>query len=142
MPAGIRFDADTAPLRRRVGRMAAALERPERMFDEIGALVAASVVDRFERGRGPDGRRWTPSRRAVEQGGRTLVDRARLRDSVTHVARRDGVDIGTNVVYAAVHQFGSGDLARPKGIPARPFLGLDDEDERGILEILRRGLAA
>jgi len=36
------------------------------------------------------------------------------------------VDIGTNVEYGAVHQYGH------KGIPARPYLMLQDEDEEPI----------
>jgi phage gpG-like protein len=47
--------------------------------------------------------------------------------------------VGTNKVYAATHQFGRG------AIPARPFLGLSEEDVRDAVETLadhmRRALA-
>jgi phage virion morphogenesis protein len=49
------------------------------------------------------------------------------------------VAIGSNAVYAAIHQFG-GPIRQPKrkriiSIPARPFLGLDQDDEREIIKI-------
>ena len=142
MAAGIRLEADTALLRRRVADMAAVLQKnPEAAFDEVGQILAASTVLRFERGAGPDGEPWEPSRRALEEGGQTLVDSARLRNSITHVASADGVDVGTNVLYAAIHQFGSGDLEKPKNIPARPFLGLDDDDADAVVGVFRRRLA-
>ena len=142
MAAGIRLDADTALLRARVADMAAVLRKdPQVAFDEAGQILVASTVLRFERGTGPDGEPWKPSRRALEEGGQTLVDSARLRNSMTHVASADGVDVGTNVVYAAIHQFGSGDLEKPKNIPSRPFLGLDDDDADAVLGVFRRRLA-
>ncbi|MYG80960.1 MAG: phage virion morphogenesis protein [Gemmatimonadetes bacterium] len=155
MAAGIRLDADTALLRRRVADMAAVLEKdPQVAFDEVGQILVTSTVLRFKRGVGPDGEPWPKSRRAEREGGKTLVDKARLRNSITHVASADGVDVGTNVVYAAVHQFGAeagefgffSDGRRgtpiPWGdIPARPFLGLDDDDADAVVGVFRRRLA-
>ena len=144
MPAGIRIDADTALAERFLRRAVDALDGAEAqaMFDEIGATLVTSTVLRFEHERGPDGRPWIPSRRALEEGGQTLTKSARLKENFEHRATPRGVDVGTNVVYAAIHQFGSGDLERPKNIPARPFLGLDDDDADAVLEIARRRLAA
>ncbi|MCY4123519.1 MAG: phage virion morphogenesis protein, partial [Acidobacteria bacterium] len=112
------------------------------MFDAVGQLLVASTINRFARGVGPDGKAWKPSRRAVEEGGQTLVDKAFLRNSITHVASAGGVDVGTNVIYAAIHQFGSGGLERPKNIPARPFLGLDDDDADAIERLVLARLAS
>lgn len=50
--------------------------------------------------------------------------------------------VGSPEIYAATHQFGR--LARPgqglpfgaAAIPARPFIGLSDEDEAEILDIV------
>ena len=111
-----------------------------------------STQRRFETGTAPDGSAWPASFRAGLVGGRTLVDTGRLVQSITHNAQDDGVQVGTNVLYAAIHQFGGvisavsakalsfliGDrrvFARQVTIPARPFLGLDreDEDEIGLI---------
>ena len=90
------------------------------------------------------------------EGGKTLVDSARLMQSITSNASDTGVEVGTNVLYAAIHQFGGTIRAKTsrglrfkigKGrdaswatrqsvtIPARPFLGIDAEDEAEIIQI-------
>jgi phage virion morphogenesis protein len=94
-----------------VALMLQALER--RMQDmtplmrEIGEIVRDSVMRNFREGRAPDGTPWKPSLRAIVQRGQTLVDTARLRNSITVSPARDHVAVGTNVEYAAVHQFGA-----------------------------------
>jgi len=132
---------------------AAALAHPRPLFDEIGASLVVSTQMRFERGVGPDGNPWPPSLRAIVEGGKTLVDFARLMRSISHEATDSGVAVGTNVLYAAIHQLGGTITAKTekglvfKGvgdqwvrkqqvtIPARPFLGIDDEDETEIAAI-------
>jgi phage virion morphogenesis protein len=153
------------------------------MFDAIGAALVVSTQRRFEEGKAPDGSLWPPSLRALAEGGKTLVETARLMQSITHNAFQGSVEVGTNVLYAAIHQFGgtirqaertqtiyrrydarSDTLssrfvrrsrsnfaqdftvaARDITIPARPFLGLDDDDETEIVRIAQdwlRGEAA
>ena len=138
--AGITVNADTGPVQRALRRVADTLDgdRARYLFDAIGQTLVTSTVERFERETGPDGQPWQPSARALAQGGKTLSDSGRLRGSITHVAGREGVDVGTNVIYGAIHQFGSGDLERPTGIPARPYLGLDDGDRRAVERLVER----
>ncbi len=168
--AGVRIEvkSDDAALQASFRRLTATLDdlRPE--MDEIGQSLVASVIDRFERERGPGGGPWKPSARATrgKRGrGQTLTDTGRLRASITHRASRDAVEVGTNVVYAAIHQFGGKTgprTIRPKRkkalywpgaahpvarvdhpgstIPARPFLGLDEDDRRSILKIVSRAI--
>lgn len=145
--AGIRIklegkDAALASLR----AAAAQADDPRGLWDNVGAVLAASTQARFERGEAPDGSAWPASIRATLQGGQTLIDSARLMQSITWNADAGGVDVGTNVLYAAIHQFGGtikpvtqralrfrvGDrwvMASEVTIPARPFLGLDRHDE-------------
>ncbi|NQV83917.1 MAG: phage virion morphogenesis protein [Rhodospirillales bacterium] len=106
-------------------------------MDEIGSMLVASTLNRFETGTGPDGIAWLPSQRVLKQGGQTLVDSARLRDSQHHVFGADFVEVGSNVLYAAIHQLG-GRAGRggAANIPARPFLGIDAGDEAEIINIL------
>jgi phage virion morphogenesis protein len=122
-----------------------------RFWDEVGAALVTSTQFRFDRGQDPDGNPWPPSIRALTEGGRTLTDSARLAQSVTHAADNAGVEVGTDVAYARTHQFGAVIRARnadrlafrlPGGlgfrrpeevtIPARPFLGVDEDDETEI----------
>lgn len=165
-------DAASAALRR-----AAAQARNARgLYDNIGASLVVSTQRRFETGTAPDGSPWPPSLRALAEGGKTLVLSARLKNSVTHEADDRGVSVGTNVVYAAIHQLGGAieqaarqqviHFKRKRGgrvqfarankkatfaqkvaigartitMPARPFLGIDADDEREIEAIAREWL--
>lgn len=128
-------------------------------LDAIGAYLVASAHRRFERQVGPDGKPWAPSIRAQIEGGWTLLDSGRLRASLTWLAGRHSVEVGTNVIYAAIHQLGGTIRAKNAPnlrfqiagrwiskpsvvIPARPFLGIDQEDELEIDAIVQADLAA
>ncbi len=82
-------------------------------------------------------KKWKPSRRAIKQKGRTLVDKGTMMNRVYVKAEPVGdyefrIIIGSNVVYAPVHQFGK----KEKGIPPRPFLTVPDKDIEEILSIV------
>lgn len=163
--AGVSFkvDLDDAQARIAFDRWTAGDGDLYDLLDPIGAALRDNVLDRFEHGRGPDGRAWPKSRRAAQQGGQTLVDKGRLRDSMTYQVTGREVEIGTNVIYGAIHQFGGVIKAKtPEGlsfsipgfaaeggdgfvniasvtIPARPYLptdGLAPEDEDAIVDMV------
>ena len=116
--------------------------------------VRDSTLERFRRGKGPDGRVWKTSIRAATTGGTTLVMTAQLRNSIKAASDETGFAVGTNAKHAATHQFGDhGRTIRAKkskglrfqvggrwvtkkqvrvNIPARPFLGLSDDDMQEI----------
>ena len=71
-----------------------------------GALSA--LEERFATATDPKGQPWKPSLRAQLEGGQTLSDTGRLRRSFSVRATGSwGFTIGTNVRYAAPHQFGA-----------------------------------
>ena len=134
---GIKVSVDDAVVRRALDGLQARGEDLTPAMDEIGAALVSSVLDRFERGADPDGTPWTPLRRALEQGGQTLIDSGRLRGSITHVAASDRVTVGTNVIYAAIHQFGGrAGRGHRTVLPSRPFLGLSEGDIDEVRAIL------
>ncbi len=108
------------------------------MFDDIGSYLDSEVANRFAEGKDPEGQTWTPSIRGSEDGA-TLVDYGHLRDSITHITFLDGTGLehGTDSIYGAIHQFG-GDTGRNKAtfIIARPYLGINDDDEIEIDNIV------
>lgn len=136
------------------------LENPFEMYTLIGAHLAQTTKERFDQGMDPDGNPWPASIRVLVNGGNTLVDSRALRDSITYEADASGVEVGTNVIYAATHQFGATITAKSAGalrfnipgvgfitkqsvtIPARPFLGMNAEDEVEIGAIITDQLAA
>lgn len=136
----------------KLGEAAARLDHAEPLFDLIGAMLVVSTRRRFETERAPGGNPWPQSIRARLDGGKTLTDSATLRNSMTHQATDAGVEVGTNTPYAAPNQFGA--VIRPVSakalrftiggrtifaqlvtIPARPFLGIDEDDETAIEDI-------
>jgi phage virion morphogenesis protein len=103
---GVGIRVDDAVVMAAFGQIEAGLVDMLPAFDAIGASLVGSTVHRFETETGPDGNPWPPSLRALKEGGQTLTETARLRQSITHLASADGAEVGTNVVYAAIHQLG------------------------------------
>ena len=125
---------------------------------EIGEALRTSTLERFDTGTDPEGRRWRTSIRAGASGGKTLVKSGQLKSSIHAESSEKGVAVGTNKIYAATHQLGDsgraikakdGGLLRFKigdrwiakkevrvSIPARPFLGVSEEDMREISRIM------
>jgi len=104
--AGMRLEGAGAAIARFTA-IAAGLDHAEPMYADIGASLVTSTQNRFERGVDPDGNPWPPSLRAIATGGKTLIDRGRLMQSQSFNAWATGVEVGTNVVYAAAHQLGA-----------------------------------
>ena len=137
-------EVDDAQVRAALRRLVRTVAAPRATFDRIGSYLVTATLDRFDREQGPDGKPWQKSIRAMADGGLTLTDTGGLRDSITHNVAGDGrsVDVGSNLVYAAIHQFG-GKAGRNKSVtlPARPYLGISARDSDAILRIVSRALA-
>lgn len=140
------------------GRDIAGLGDTSPLMRDIAAAMAAWTDRRFETETAPDGTPWKRSRRALEEGGQTLTDSARLRQSIAQRADRASAEVGTNVIYAGVHQAGAtirpvsaGALVFKIGdrfvstqevtVPARPYLGIGGDDEVEIGAIVGDYLA-
>ena len=139
----ITVEINGAALDAGLARMVAVLTNPSAAMDRIGRYLVASTLRRFERERGPDGKSWLKSARALAEGGLTLTDSGRLRGSIAYVVTDGGrtVEVGSNVVYAAIHQLGGrAGRGRRATIPARPYLGIDEHDRTNILHIISRAL--
>lgn len=139
----VSVEIDGATLNAGLARMAAVLADPSTAMDQIGRYLVASTLRRFERERAPDGSPWLKSARALAEGGRTLTDTGRLRGSIAHTVTDGGraVEVGSNVIYAAIHQFGGrAGRGRKVKLPPRPYLGIDDRDRMNILRIVSRAL--
>jgi phage virion morphogenesis protein len=93
------------------------------VMQTIGEIIVEQTDTAFETGVAPDGTAWPASGRAQATGGQTLIDTAVLRNSINVLATDNQVEVGTNVLYAAIHQLG-GKAGRGKKtvIPSRPFL--------------------
>lgn len=86
----------------------------QNMLNIAGVLMRASVARTFREEGSPAGS-WprlalsTLKNKKYKAGHKLLIMSGRLFNSITYTVEGDTLIIGTNVVYAAVHQFGSAD---------------------------------
>jgi len=140
--ASITIELDDREVRQALDRLVRAGADLGRPLHDIGEHLLRSHEERWRRQEGPDGTPWAPlspryARRKAKKRPRAgiLTFDEHLRRLHYNVSDAT-LELGTNLVYGATHQFG----APERGIPARPFLGLADDDEAAILEIIRRHL--
>lgn len=166
----ITLELDVAPVIARLDQLLRALGPGglQAPLAEIGEDLVESTKQRFDTSTAPDGSRWAPNSMATIMGllegssgnfrkdgriskkGATrvankkpLVASGDLQKYIRYAVAGDSLFVGTNRFAgqwdggAAVHQFGSKDGS----IPARPFLGADDQDIAGMLEVLGRYLS-
>ena len=114
MGVGLQIEWDDNPLRQAANRLRTFGDRyAHSMWDAIGAGLVAGTQLRFERQVDPRGAAWKPSQRALKTGGKTLAWKMFLFNSITHnVLGNDGVEVGSNLVYAPPMQFGA-DITMP-----------------------------
>ena len=132
----------------------------ESSLKNIGEYLVQATRRRFDTGTAPDGSRWAPlnpAYAATKKGSKILVGagmRGGLEGSVVWQLAGTTLTVGTNKVYGAIHQFGG--AIRPRNgnalvfrlggklvhaqkvtIPARPWLGIADEDRTEMTAIVR-----
>lgn len=122
----------------------------------VGQAGVAQTRRRFLSGVGPDGAPW---KKGHKPSGQTLIASGLLLRSIRVAkAAQDGVEWGSNRIYAAIHQLGgvirpvngeglrfriAGGFVTVKSvtIPARPYLGANQQDMAAFAQILLRHIA-
>ncbi|MBC3252852.1 phage virion morphogenesis protein [Serratia fonticola] len=145
----ITIKVDSADFVRRMDHMLDWLSHREPLMRAIAAEMKDAVEENFaQQGR--------PAWLGIKRDGMILQKSGRLASSIVAVSDNDSATVGTNVEYAAIHQFGGKTrphviLPRNKkalafngrvvkkvnhpgsDIPARPFLALTSDDEEKIV---------
>ncbi len=105
----------------------------------IGEQLRTEAILRFDRGESPKGEKWSPSKRALAEGGKTLIDKAILRNSITYQLDQEGIHLGPGPLpYAAIHQFGGmAGRGRKVKIPRRQYI--PDPEDITDEQLLRMG---
>jgi phage virion morphogenesis protein len=147
MAEAIEFDDDQVQralrqLRDTVGNLDDALT-------DIGEALSESTKQRFGTLIGPDGERWPDnSPVTIERKGRNqpLTGEGTLGEQIhAQLLGNDTLAVGSNMEYAAMQQFGGTKAEFPHlwgDIPARPFLGVSEDDRGEILDIISDHLRA
>ena len=126
---------------RRLGDLHFDSKKMQKFSRLVGAEMVYQTEERFANQHDLQRQPWLPSQRAIIQNSKTLRDTGRLMRSLTYVALPDGVKWGTNVVYARMMHYGGLKSVFPHlwgDIPARPFLGMNEDDRASVLNIINR----
>jgi len=154
----IKIEVDDKGVKKALQELSERVEDLTPVMRRIGELLVSSVQENFNReGRYSEpgswrggSKRWQPLapstiRQRERLGywpGQILTRTGRLKSSINYQAGKDHVVVGTNLIYAAIHQFGGkAGRGHRANIPARPFLVVQDEDLEEIREIIRDYIA-
>jgi phage virion morphogenesis protein len=137
----IRMESNAAEVANFFAAFAQRVDDLEPFWLDVAEYLQLSHRYRFELAISPDGQPWEPldpdyQRRKKRNASEILVLDAFLRDQLAGEATPEGLEFGTNRIYAATHQFGDPD----RGIPQREFLGISDDDEGEILRLAQEHL--
>ena len=151
--AGVTFDATLD-----IEQAAAALARLTAAdFDVLAQGIGALVEDQTKRRiaddkTAPDGAPWADwsagYRESMARPGRTnprsllVGSPSHLLHSIQSYTSGDTVQVGTPLIYGAIHQFGGDPAQGHAPIPARPYLGLSDENAAEVSELVIDRLGA
>ena len=154
------INVDDTEVRGALQRLLALGNNASPALKEVAALGESATRLRFRAERGPDGQRWKPSLRAQLVGGRTLTKDGHLAGSINASSGADFAEWGVNRIYAAIHQFGGVIRAKSAGglkfripgggfavvkavrMPARPYLGVNEDDRADILAVFQRHIGS
>lgn len=134
--AGVAFSIDMRGLEEALAKFQrlAAADRAE-IMDMAGAVAESAARRRIvEEKTSPNGQAWAPwsaqYAKTRHSGHSLLSSSGSLADSLTRWADAQQAQVGSNIIYAAIHQFGDSNT------PARPYLGLSDEDAQDIADVI------
>ncbi|MBI4835910.1 MAG: phage virion morphogenesis protein [Candidatus Abawacabacteria bacterium] len=140
----------------------------EPLMIDISEIMKDAVLQNIRVGGNPEWPKLSPMTRNLKENkgfnpNAILQQEGRLKASITHKAGKDFAVAGTNIPYGPIHQFG-GEIKPKKGkflyvpsgkdkkgktqfirlkkavIPARPFLKLQESDERDITNAIKNYL--
>lgn len=150
----IQVSVDNQTVLDALNRLIEAGANPRPVLLEIGEDLLLFTKRRFVTQTGPDGAGWaanSPITLAIKGAKPPLIDERTLSQQIFYQVTGATLELGSNLVYAAVQQFGAaqgsfGHTRRgapiPWGdIPARPYLGVSEEDEQTILAVISDYLA-
>ena len=110
------------------------------LMQAIGSVLEGSTRQRFADKQSPNGVAWAVLMPATvkAKNGRSniLVDSGDLIRSITFHATRDSVMVGTDRPYGKYHQTGTKKADGSTKMVARPWLGLSQQDQFDINDLI------
>lgn len=138
---------------KKIDEIAKQLKNPRLLYAELGEQLIQQHKKRIDKGEDPTGKKWKPLQpwyNASKKGKGILRESGQLRNTLAYNLKPNGLEFGSPVEYAPVHQFGAiikpkrkkalalggGELgfAKKVNVPARPWLGVSDNDAKDLEE--------
>lgn len=134
-------------------RIANQLQHPRKLYGVLGETLKKIHIERFKKEVDPEGKKWkplSPITREIKGNDSILKHRGYLSQRTAYNYDDNRVEFGSDAKYARLHQFG-GVIKPKKGkrlkfgkgnntifakeskIPARPWLGVSEQDEQKLL---------
>lgn len=111
------------------------IDTDKQFLYEVGSTVESQTHNRIRNEKNsPEGIAWPEwsdeYAKTRHSGHSLLMNEGDLDDSITFNVLDDGVEIGSNLVYAARQHFGG------KGIPSRKYLGVNKDNLDDVQAVL------
>ncbi|WP_439291528.1 phage virion morphogenesis protein [Lonepinella koalarum] len=146
----IKITLDSSTAQRQLQDIAGQLRNPRLLFGVLGETLKKIHTERFKQQVDPSGRTWqplSPLTLSEKRGTKILRERGQLADTLAYNYNDRTLEFGSGLLYAPVHQFGAtvrpkkGKMLKTKGehflrkamIPARPWLGVNSQNEQQLL---------
>lgn len=140
-----------------LNRVLMSREQKHEFARNVGSEMVHRTEQRFHDQKSPDGVPWIRSIRSIFDGGETLRDTGRLLSSLSFEILPSGVRWGFNAKYSSYLHYGARIQAKNAKflrfktaygwvskkevvIPARPMLGMNNDDKTYVINILRKVL--
>lgn len=106
--------------------------------ENVGALVESQTRRRIHSEKtSPSGKAWAPWgpnwASSRHKGHGLLENEGDLLDDIHFAVSAGDIEVGSNLVYAAIQHFGGDEVGIP--IPSREYLGLSDENWAEIIDL-------
>jgi len=144
MPEPIEIIIDDKEIKQLLQKLAEKTENLRPLMKNIAGIMMDSIEENFQNEGRPKWEKLSPvtiklRKKKGYYPGKILQMRGDLADSITSKYDDNSAIVGTNKIYAAIHQFG-GDAGRNKKvkIPARPYLNLADKNLEEIKTMLNQ----
>ncbi len=132
-------------LEARIRRLAAGLGDTRPLLEALGAEVESQTRRRIASEKSaPDGApwpEWSEAYASTRHGGQSLLQAdGGLLDSIQSLVSGDLAEVGSNLVYAAIQQFGGlpSMSPGPAAVQAREWLGISADNESDLHAVLGR----
>jgi phage virion morphogenesis protein len=143
----IDVDIDDREIRAALQNLLAVTGNLDDVLTEIGEALVERTKQRFGTLTGPDGERWadnSPVTIARKGHNQPLTGEGTLGEQIhARLLGDNTLAVGSSMEYAAMQQFGGTQAEFPHlwgDIPARPFLGISEDDKDEVLNIIRTHL--